>query len=84
MEVGRYNQISYLVVPEQLHNGDKPHKCLECGTSFISSSTFGCTRGEQPSKCLECGKSFSDNSYLHWHQKIHKGLFGDMVVSTCG
>ncbi|NXH56160.1 ZN557 protein, partial [Rhabdornis inornatus] len=34
----RYNQSSYLVVLEQLLDGEKPHKCLECGKSFSDNS----------------------------------------------
>ncbi|NXX64549.1 ZFP2 protein, partial [Spizella passerina] len=29
-----------LVVHEQLHDGGKPHKCLECGKSFSRSSSL--------------------------------------------
>ncbi|NWR26440.1 ZSC20 protein, partial [Emberiza fucata] len=29
-----FSQISELVAQEQLHDGEKPHKCLECGKGF--------------------------------------------------
>ncbi|NXH49915.1 ZN415 protein, partial [Dicaeum eximium] len=36
----RYSQSSELGVPEQLHDGEKPNKCLECGKSFSQSSSL--------------------------------------------
>ncbi|KFZ47686.1 Zinc finger protein 544, partial [Antrostomus carolinensis] len=35
-----FSQSSELVAHEQLHDGEKPHKCLECGKSFRQSSTL--------------------------------------------
>ncbi|XP_059346550.1 zinc finger protein 397-like [Ammospiza nelsoni] len=65
-----------LVVHGQLHDGQKPHKYLECGKSFRQSSTLISQRihaGEWPYECGECGKGFSSSSALVIHQRIHTG-----------
>ncbi|NWY22916.1 ZN544 protein, partial [Aphelocoma coerulescens] len=48
------------VVHEELHNGEKPHKCGECGKSFRWRCRLICHQrvhtGEKPYECGECGK----------------------------
>ncbi|NXH04400.1 ZN397 protein, partial [Loxia leucoptera] len=53
-------QSSELGVPEQLRNGEKPHRCGKCGKSFSRSSALirhqRIHTGERPYECGECGK----------------------------
>ncbi|KAL2299593.1 hypothetical protein Nmel_014269 [Mimus melanotis] len=73
----RWSQSWDLVVHEQLGDGEKPHKCLECGKSFrwrnrlISNQRIH--TGERPYECGECGKGFRVRSSLIYHQSIHSG-----------
>ncbi|NXW67904.1 ZN544 protein, partial [Hirundo rustica] len=68
-------QRSELGVPEQLHDVEKPHKCLKCEKSFRWRSSLICHwrihMGERPYECGECGKSFSRSCQLLEHQRSH-------------
>ncbi|NWR41072.1 ZN239 protein, partial [Regulus satrapa] len=56
----RWSQSSELVIQEQLCDGEKPHKCLECGMSFRKRCHLiqhqRIHTGERPYECGECGK----------------------------
>ncbi|XP_054507406.2 uncharacterized protein LOC129132355 isoform X1 [Agelaius phoeniceus] len=73
----RWSQSSELVLYEQLHDGEKPHTCVECGKSFRWNSHLIVHQrthtGEWPYECGECGKSFRQHRCLIMHQKIHTG-----------
>ncbi|XP_027696399.1 zinc finger protein with KRAB and SCAN domains 5 isoform X3 [Vombatus ursinus] len=57
--------------------GERPHKCDECGKSFIQSAHLiqhqRIHTGEKPFKCDECGKSYNQRVHLTQHQRVHTG-----------
>ncbi|XP_066427157.1 uncharacterized protein [Molothrus aeneus] len=73
----RWSQSSELVLNEQLHDGEKPHTCMECEKSFRWSSHLirhqRTHTGERPYECEKCGKIFSQSSHLNTHQRTHTG-----------
>ncbi|XP_050832758.1 zinc finger and SCAN domain-containing protein 2-like [Serinus canaria] len=71
----RWSQSSELVLHEQVHGGEKPHTCGECGKSFRWSSNLikhqRTHTGEQPYECDQCRKRFQTSSSLLLHQRAH-------------
>ncbi|NXA79108.1 ZSCA2 protein, partial [Thryothorus ludovicianus] len=61
-----FSQGSDLVTHDQLHDREKPHKCLVFGD--LSAPPIPCSNGLLH---LECEKSFSWSSHMICHQKIH-------------
>ncbi|KAM5228604.1 zinc finger protein with KRAB and SCAN domains 5 [Ctenodactylus gundi] len=57
--------------------GERPHKCDECGKSFIQSAHLiqhqRIHTGEKPFRCEECGKSYNQRVHLTQHQRVHTG-----------
>ncbi|XP_041263117.1 zinc finger protein with KRAB and SCAN domains 1-like [Onychostruthus taczanowskii] len=71
-----FSQSLGLVVSEQLSDGEKPHKCGECGKGCSCRSnlfTHCVHSGECPYECWECRMSFRWRSDLIPNQMIHTG-----------
>ncbi|NXW74891.1 ZN256 protein, partial [Hirundo rustica] len=64
-----------LEVHEQLHKGEKHHKCWKCEKSFSQRSHLICHWGinteDWPYECGACGKRFKSSSTLIVHKRIH-------------
>ncbi|XP_021078216.1 zinc finger protein with KRAB and SCAN domains 5 isoform X1 [Mus pahari] len=69
------NEFSY--VHKKSSPGERPHKCNECGKSFIQSAHLIQHRrihtGEKPFRCEECGKSYNQRVHLTQHHRVHTG-----------
>ncbi|XP_032743137.1 zinc finger protein with KRAB and SCAN domains 5 isoform X1 [Rattus rattus] len=69
------NELSY--VHKKPSPGERPHKCNECGKSFIQSAHLVQHRrihtGEKPFRCEECGKSYNQRVHLTQHHRVHTG-----------
>ncbi|XP_028611876.1 zinc finger protein with KRAB and SCAN domains 5 isoform X2 [Grammomys surdaster] len=62
---------------KQKSNGERGHRCGDCGKFFLQASNFLQHRrihtGEKPFKCGECGKSYNQRVHLTQHQRVHTG-----------
>ncbi|XP_035137814.1 zinc finger protein with KRAB and SCAN domains 5 isoform X3 [Callithrix jacchus] len=69
------SEVSY--VHKKSSTGERPHKCNECGKSFIQSAHLiqhqRIHTGEKPFRCEECGKSYNQRVHLTQHQRVHTG-----------
>ncbi|XP_027944304.1 zinc finger protein with KRAB and SCAN domains 5 isoform X3 [Eumetopias jubatus] len=70
-----FNAVTY--VHKKSATGERPHKCNECGKSFIQSAHLiqhqRIHTGEKPFRCDECGKSYNQRVHLTQHQRVHTG-----------
>ncbi|XP_059011210.1 zinc finger protein with KRAB and SCAN domains 5 isoform X2 [Mustela lutreola] len=70
-----FNEVTY--VHKKSATGERPHKCNECGKSFIQSAHLiqhqRIHTGEKPFRCDECGKSYNQRVHLTQHQRVHTG-----------
>ncbi|XP_023569151.1 zinc finger protein with KRAB and SCAN domains 5 isoform X2 [Octodon degus] len=69
------NEVTY--IHKKPSTGERPHKCNECGKSFIQSAHLiqhqRIHTGEKPFRCDECGKSYNQRVHLTQHQRVHTG-----------
>ncbi|GMS90334.1 hypothetical protein PENTCL1PPCAC_12509, partial [Pristionchus entomophagus] len=69
----------------------RPHKCEECGSSFITSvhlATHIRTHSEdetvkKPFECDICGNRFSQDGALDYHKKAHSKEESQLKIHEC-
>ncbi|XP_025779065.1 zinc finger protein with KRAB and SCAN domains 5 isoform X2 [Puma concolor] len=70
-----FSEVTYM--HKKSSTGERPHKCNECGKSFIQSAHLiqhqRIHTGEKPFRCDECGKSYNQRVHLTQHQRVHTG-----------
>ncbi|KAM5328136.1 zinc finger protein with KRAB and SCAN domains 5 isoform 4-T5 [Glossophaga mutica] len=70
-----FSEVTY--VHKKSSTGERPHKCNECGKSFIQSAHLiqhqRIHTGEKPFRCDDCGKSYNQRVHLTQHQRVHTG-----------
>ncbi|ROI79387.1 Zinc finger protein 271 [Anabarilius grahami] len=61
-----------------VHEGERPHKCSECGRGFVKLSDLArhqrrhhYDRGDELFQCSQCERSFSHPSSLVLHRRTH-------------